>query len=129
MEKSDAEAIRWAKLAANQGHVLAQYNLGIIYSNGNGVAPDDTEAARWYELAAQQGYVLAQSSLGLQYSAGRGVSRDPVRALMWLNLAAARGDKRAATVRDEITLTMTPVEIAEARKLSGAWKPKAQPTP
>ena len=34
----DAEAARWYRLAADQGHAGAQYNLGLMYANGRGCA-------------------------------------------------------------------------------------------
>ena len=30
------EAVRWYQLAAEQGHVGAQFHLGVMYANGNG---------------------------------------------------------------------------------------------
>ncbi len=41
----------WLPLA-EQGHAQAQYNLGITYLIGNGVAQDNAEAVRWYRKAA-----------------------------------------------------------------------------
>jgi TPR repeat protein len=32
------EAVRWFRKAAEQGHMEAQYNLGLLYENGTGVA-------------------------------------------------------------------------------------------
>ena len=43
--EDDAEAVRWYRLAADQGHAGAQYNLGVMYANGEGVVEDDAEAA------------------------------------------------------------------------------------
>ena len=54
--EDDAEAVRWLRLAADQGHADAQHNLGWMYANGEGVPEDDAEAARWYRLAADQGH-------------------------------------------------------------------------
>ena len=70
--KDDAEAIRWYRLAAEQDHSSAQYNLGVHYANGKGVLKDDVEAVRWYSLAAAQGDASAQFGLGLSYRQGRG---------------------------------------------------------
>jgi len=55
-----AEAIRWYRLAAEQGHADAQYNLGRMFEEGQGVAQDTAEAIRWYRLAAEQGNVFAR---------------------------------------------------------------------
>ena len=54
-----AEAMHWYRKAAEQGNAIAQFNLGVMYSNGEGVKRDQTEAAKWYRLAAAQGNVSA----------------------------------------------------------------------
>ena len=50
---------------AEQGNVLAQLGLGVIYDEGRGVRQDDAEAARWFRRAAEQGQAHAQNNLGL----------------------------------------------------------------
>ncbi len=80
----------WIPLA-EEGDALAQYNLGIIYSNGHGVPQDDAEAVRWYRLAAEQGVASAQFTLGVMYDKGSGVPQDYVEAVRWYRLAAEQG--------------------------------------
>ena len=46
---------------------MAQYNLGVMYDNGDGVPQDYKEAVKWYRLAAEQGDASAQYNLGLMY--------------------------------------------------------------
>ena len=53
----DLEQMRTLAALGNAG---AQYNLGLMYTNGDGVPQDDTEAARWYRSAADQGHASAQ---------------------------------------------------------------------
>ena len=48
---------------AEQGDTEAQYNLGLCYYKGEGVAKDVVEAAKWYREAADQGYAEAQKAL------------------------------------------------------------------
>ena len=50
---------------ADQGIPQAQFNMGVCYSTGKGVAQDYKEAVRWYRKAADQGYADAQFNLGL----------------------------------------------------------------
>ncbi len=50
--QDDAEAVRWYRLAADQGVALAQYNLGLMYQFGSGVPQDDVQAHMWFNLAA-----------------------------------------------------------------------------
>ena len=78
--KDDAEAVKWYRLAAEQGHANAQYNLGVMYDNGIGVLKDDAEAVKWYRLAAEQGYANAQHNLGAMYADGRGVPQGRCRS-------------------------------------------------
>ena len=42
-----------------QGAASAQYNLGFMYLNGQGVPQNYAEAAKWYRKAAVQGDVDA----------------------------------------------------------------------
>ena len=70
------QAIKWYRLAAEQGAAIAQSNLGWMYANGHGVLKDYNEAIRWYRLAAEKGNAAAQNSLGATYETGRGVPQD-----------------------------------------------------
>ncbi|MFC5512579.1 tetratricopeptide repeat protein [Massilia jejuensis] len=47
--------MRWYEQAAEQGHALAQYNLGGMYGSGLGVARDPVRAYMWMLLAAEAG--------------------------------------------------------------------------
>ena len=102
--------------AAQAGDAIAQYNLGVMYSDGNGVIKDGAEAVRWYRLAADQGLAEAQSNLGGMYFEGSGVPRDIVTAHMWLNIASANGAEPAAGLRDSLEQEMTPEDISEATR-------------
>ena len=42
--RDDGEALRWFRLAAEQGDADAQFNLGVMYENGRGVTRDDGKA-------------------------------------------------------------------------------------
>ncbi len=50
-----AEAMKWYRLAAEQGDADAQYNLGGMYFSGHGVARNHIQAYMWVTLAAAQG--------------------------------------------------------------------------
>lgn len=97
-----AEAVRWYRLAADQGDASAQTNVGIMYANGSSVAQDYAEAARWYLLAADQNYALAQNNLGGLYSSGLGVEKNLVESYKWLSLAAAGGAADAIGNWDQV---------------------------
>lgn len=84
----------WQKLA-EKGSANAQFNLGAMYDNGDGVTEDDAEAAKWYREAANQGHANAQFSLGVMYANGEGVDKSPEEAASWYQKAARQGDYRA----------------------------------
>ena len=109
---------KWYRFAAERGQGLAQFKLGVMYDNGEGVPEDDKQAVKWYRLAAEQGVAKAQYNLGVMYFNGRGVPEDKVLAYMWWNLAAANGDDGASKNKGIITKNMTSSQIAEAQKLS-----------
>jgi hypothetical protein len=112
---------------AERGYAGAQYNMGVVYANGQGVPQDYVEAAKWYRLAADQGLAVAQYTVGLMYSNGQGLPRDYVRAHMWLNLSAKKETENAERNRDLVAQRMSPEQIAEAEKLAREWKPTKPP--
>ena len=57
---------------AKKGLAQAQYNLGVMYGNGKGVAKDYSKAIKWWNLAADQGNGKAQYNLGLMHEKGKG---------------------------------------------------------
>ena len=57
--QDDAEAVRWFRLAAEQGHEFVQQDLGSIHENGRGVPKDYVLAYMWSNLAAAQGNIPA----------------------------------------------------------------------
>ena len=100
-DKPDGKSLTWLCLAANQGHTLAQEELGDLHVLNLGQA--------WREA-------------GL-------VKLDRVRAYMWHSLAAANSDGRAGYrprplyIRDNLADQMSPAQIAEAERLAAEWKP------
>ncbi len=119
-----AAALGRLRPLAEHGHAEAQFNLGLMYVNGQGVAQDHTEAMKWYREAAEQELATAQYNLGLMYGLGQGVPQNFVMAHMWWTLAARQGHRGAAKNRDIAAGGMTPAQIAEAENLAREWKPK-----
>ncbi len=124
-----ATAVREWRPLAEQGDADAQFNLGDLYDNGQGVPQDDAKAMKWYRKAAEQGLDVAQAVLGLMYAQGRGVTQDYVQAYMWFKLAVSKDSPgffrdTAVDIRDDVAKKMTPAQISEAQKLAREWKPK-----
>ena len=82
--------------AAQDGLDLAQYNLGILYFTGQGVAQNLEQALRWTEAAANQGHVNAQFNLGSLYLEGQGTRQNNVLGIDWFTRAAHSGHPSAA---------------------------------
>src|SRR5262249_31786806 len=93
------------KLAADQGHAAAQYNLGVNYAVGLGGLPKyHREAARLYKLAADQGFDAAQYNLGVFYENGRGgLPKDEREATRLYKLAADQGNALAVDALKRLT--------------------------
>jgi TPR repeat protein len=89
------KAFKPVKESAEQGHPEAQYNLGVMYDNGDGVLKDPKQAVVWYRKAAEQGHPSAQHNLGVMYGNGEGVLKDPKQALAWWRKAAEQGNSTA----------------------------------
>jgi hypothetical protein len=88
---------------------MASYNRG-----------DYVPAIQVFRALAAQGNAKAQSVLGVMYRRGQGVARNSAHAFVWFSRAAARGDVRAKAELREVSQTMTPEELAQARDMTQA---------
>ena len=111
----------WRPLA-EAGEAAAQFNLGLMYLDGNGVPLSYAEAASWFRRAADQGYAKAQYNLGSLYAVGHGVHKDASTAYVWFNLCAAKGDNKCAAQRDLVSKKMKPRDLDAAQRRAAEWK-------
>ena len=86
-----AEAAKWYRKAAEQGHREAQYRLGWMLETGRGTE-QDAEAAFWYRKAAKKGHLEAMCALAGLYEVGHGVRQSYKLALKWYLQAAVDYD-------------------------------------
>ena len=70
-KKNKAKAAKLFRKAAEQGHVSAQFNLGVMYETGEGVPEDKAEATKWIRKAAEQGDEDAKAWLGISTKENR----------------------------------------------------------
>ena len=87
----------WQPLAEN-GYAEAQYALGVMYFQGEGVKQDYAKAVKWYTKAAEQGNVGAQTILGAFYEGKyfiNVVERDLSKAKEWFRKACDNGGQDA----------------------------------
>lgn len=83
---------------AKQGKISAQYLLGLMYLNGQGVAQSDTMAVIWFLKTAKSGEPRSQNYLCQAYTYGLGTEENPQMAAKWCLKAAYRGDSFAQKV-------------------------------
>jgi TPR repeat protein len=81
--------------AAESGSPEAQYQLGLMASDGIGGPRDDVAARGWFEKAAAQGHPGALERMGAFAQAGRGGPQDASAARAYYEKAAALGNEDA----------------------------------
>lgn len=108
-------------LAETSDHAYAQYYLGVMYANGQGVEQDYEEAAQWYRRAAEKGVAAAQAKLGQLYERGLGVPKDMEFAYAWYGVASSLGNGRAAGYIEKTRQKMNPRELEEAQQLADEY--------
>ena len=140
--KNYKEAVKWYRLAADQGDHTALWSLGGMYDDGNGVPKNRKEAVKLFELAAQKQFNEISSSndtiasmklsilshtqviIGNLYkNGGNGLTKDYVKAYAWYALAAANGQVDAQEYIESLASKMKPVQIEKAQKIADKmWK-------
>lgn len=115
----------WFLKAARQGYPEAQWHLGMLYANGQGVQKSDEQAAYWFQLATEQGWGMGQTNwslaaagqrqpvdprqlryglraaetsdaeVGKSLMVGQGTPQDYHYGFLWLRQAAEHGDMEA----------------------------------
>jgi len=118
-------AKEWRPLA-DQGDPAVQFNLGLLYLDGQGVPQDLDQAVKWFIRSAEQGYDKAQLNLGALYSVGKGVKRDYVQAYKWLNICSSQGNAKCVAQRDLVAKKLSGSKLASAQHLASEWSPKKE---
>ena len=77
----------FAHAASYFGDPEAQYQLGMLYVEGNGVLRDPKRAVPWLVLAANKGHYKSQALLGRILFRGEHGIRQRASGLMWLTIA------------------------------------------
>lgn len=92
------QAMRWYQQAANAGERHAQYNLGLMYWNGEGTTKDYATALGWFQKSAAQGIKSADLRIGFAYLEGLGVPQSFADGFAWTKKAAEGGLDKAQAV-------------------------------
>jgi TPR repeat protein len=105
-----------AQILGSAGAVAGPWEDGMAAYNRGDYVP----AIKVFRAMAEQGNAKAQSVLGGMYRRGEGVARNSVRAFVWLSRAAAHGDANAKAELRDVSQTMTPEELSQAREMAQA---------
>jgi S1-C subfamily serine protease len=98
-----AEAVKWYRVAAEQGDFWAANDLGRMYQLGKGVPKDEIEALAWYNISAASGSdLLVRDRASLELQLGR--------------MATLAAQQRAKEILNEI-------EAAKARRPASKSSP------
>ncbi len=116
------EALKWFTKAAERGVPVAQFNVGVMYSQGQGVARDDAEAVKWYRKAADQGHEDARHNLSRMEEKAKStydilMEHDRAIALAKQGKTLEQADQEAALALRKTAQADRKLDIAE-RQLS-----------
>ncbi|WOH68841.1 hypothetical protein [Bradyrhizobium sp. BWA-3-5] len=117
MRKSALAAIAAGTLLLSSAHALAgPWEDGMVAYNRGDYLP----AIRLFRPLAEQGNPKAQTQIGTMYRKGEGTAPNQARAFMWFSVAARRGDAKARAGLREMSKTMTPAEMSQAKSMADA---------
>lgn len=127
MGQYDTAYATMRSLAESSNHAYAQYYVGMMHLNGQGVAQDYEEAASWFRKAAEQSISQAQYKLGNLYLNGQGLPRDYEFAYSWFRVAAIHGHRKSIDALPGAREKLSEDELKEADKLSQEFIKKYGP--
>ena len=82
MSQDFTQAAYWFRKSAEQGNAEAQFDLGILFHNGQGVKWDSAEGDDWLRKAEEQGYCDGKVRIGGLSTIGPCVLSRDARELM-----------------------------------------------
>ena len=126
------EAAHWYRQAANQGNLVATYQLALIHRNSRIDDADRDQAFALMKEAAEGHYMEAQLTLSNYYRIGDVIERNYAKAYGWADIAKynklkVTGDKAAQVISHSIALNwsrehLTKEEVEAAHAASLKWR-------
>jgi uncharacterized protein len=104
-------------LAEASDHAYAQYYIGMMYMQGQGVEQDYKNAGVWFRKASEKNIPQAQHKLGDLYFKGRGVPKDFEYAYIWYSVGASHAHKLSVSSIDKAKKKLSEEELKEADKV------------
>lgn len=105
------------------GNADAQYLLGELYADEEGLGDIPVLSYRWLSLSARKGHAAAQAQVGKMLFNGEGIEANAVEGLMWLTVASRRAAGSAdeawiQTMLQDAMSVASPEQRAEAVQLA-----------
>ena len=128
-EKSETQALRHYRKAAEKDVPEAQFALGLFYQHGKAfLHKNPDEAISWYTKAAAQGSAAAAYNLGMMYATGEGVAveygsnPDYIKARAWFlvtleSMETPEDKEKVNKILKELEGHMTAGQIDRSEKL------------
>ncbi|MCU0599367.1 MAG: hypothetical protein MUE70_08950 [Desulfobacterales bacterium] len=110
-KKDFPKAFQSFSALANKGYDKAEFMLGKMYSNGDGIA-------------AYQGDAKAQYFLSEMYYFGKCVPQNFVYSYVWSNIAVAQGIQDNLNIRNSASKMLSSHQLAEAQNIAIELKNK-----
>ena len=123
LRRLNARALELLRRAADAGLPRAEYNMGKIYRDGQGVAADPVAAADWFARAARHGHAGAQDHYARRLAEGDGVAADPVTALGFALLAARQEYPDALAMAEDLKQKLGIMDVAAAVRFADSFVP------
>lgn len=96
MKDDDKEAVKWLQKAADQGHLDAEYSMGILLLNGRGVEQSVQKGCDYLLKSGMKGQTTALYVLGMTHIEGtNGIRKNEVIGTFLFKNAAVQGDPEA----------------------------------
>lgn len=115
------EAFEGFMESAEQGHMLAQHYLGVMYAMGHSTPRDDVAAYKWFMKAALQGHPVSQGNIGTMKLNARGTTEDVTGSYFWFILAEDGGYEKARKFMWRVTNYMSRNDINSIREKAEEW--------
>jgi len=116
-DKAFYDAIETCESIAKKSDKTAQFALGTLYYNGQGVLQDYTIANKWILKAAKNNLAVAQYNIGIMMANGQGIDTDLVQAVAWLKVALKNNYSAAGDVIVQINKELSAKEKSKVETL------------
>ena len=106
---------------AEDGHMMAQYYLAVMYATGRTLPRDDVTAYKWFMKAALQGHPISQGNIGTMKLNARGTDSDVTGSYFWFILAEDGGFEKARKFMWRVTNYMERDDINSIQAKAAEW--------